>query len=262
MTAVAQATDVPAAVDRAEAYRFFAITLRYPHLGELRAYLAAAQEGGKPLGEWAATLSALVDEELATEHNRLFAQGVAVNPHESGYALTDKGVLLGQLAALYECVGVRTGGTEYVTADHIGVELEFVALLCLKEAICLEDPSPEGAEALETVRAMRRIFLQEHLGRFAPLFAERLRSGSRHPFFQSLAAHLLGWLEAEGRVEGASPDSRYRQRLPVLDNAEDAETMSCPWAADDEAQPAPSIAPMDLGDFNVAETDIQLPPPR
>lgn len=262
MTSTSRATDVHSALDRAEAYRFFASMLRYPVPEELRADLAAAKESSRLLRGWADSVSAHINEELAAEHNRLFAQGVAVSPHESSYALIDKGVLLGQLAALYECLGVRTGGTEYATADHAGVELEFMALLCLKEALYLEEESAEAAEALATVRAVRHTFLQDHLGRFVPLFATRLRSGSRHPFFRELASQLMEWMAAEARTEGIVPDGISHHKLPVLESAEDTNAMSCPWASGDGLQPDPSITPIELRNSHVVEDAAHLPANR
>jgi TorA maturation chaperone TorD len=121
----------------AEGYRLLAAAFRYPEVEELREILTEvlepAQESAEEIRQLAAPLLEQLDDELAAEYNRLFAQSVAVSPHERAYTGGDLGPGLGQLAALYEAFGLRSGGTEGEVPDHIGAELEFAAFLCLKE---------------------------------------------------------------------------------------------------------------------------------
>jgi TorA maturation chaperone TorD len=224
------------ALERAESYRFMATMLRYPEGDLLHAALAESQEEGERLHAWSRALLPCVDESLTAEHNRLFSQSVAVSPHQSSYALIDKGVLLGQLAALYGCFGVRTGGSEHETADHIGVELEFLAFLCLKEALYTAEDSEDAMVALRTVCEVRKTLLQEHLGGFAALFAQRLTERSRHSFYLTLASLMTPWLQGELAHEGIATDKQSVHRLPVLTDVqqdESTEEMTCPWAKEE-----------------------------
>lgn len=223
------------ALERADSYRFLATMLRHPEGDLLQSALTLPQEeGGERLRKWAHALLLSVDDTLAAEHNRLFSQNVAVSPNQSSYALIDKGVLLGQLAALYGCFGIRTGGSEHELADHIGAELEFLAFLCVKEALYASEPSQDAAVALHTVCEVRKTFLREHLGSFVPLFAQRLTERSQHPFYRTLATLLTPWIQRELAREGIVLDRPSAHKLPVLtEDQEEESAMSCPWATEE-----------------------------
>ena len=224
---------------RAEGYRLLAAAFRYPQTEELREALLEEQESAKELSQIASTLLPLVDDDLCAEYNRLFAQAVAVSPHERGYTGGDLGPGLGQLAALYEAFGLRCGGVEGEVPDHIGAELEFAAFLCLKEALHTEESSAEAAEAVTIVRAARQTFMQDHLGRWVCAFADRLRERSFHPYFVSLAGLLTEWVKADF-VEQCWQMPTMGRHLPVIgpdlssEETDDSEPMTCPSASHEE----------------------------
>lgn len=186
----------------AEDYHLLALGLRYPDLAVLRSQwptLGEIREERGSLRELAA-LGLFLDEELAGEHNRLFATRVAVSPYETAWVPLDKGARLGQLAALYEAFGVRAGGAEHETPDHIGAQLEFFALLCLKEILAEEDQQREDC------RRGRRILMEEHLGRWAPAFGRALARESLHPFYRGIGERIVTVLEADLRELGVMAD--------------------------------------------------------
>jgi len=235
---------------RAEGYRLLAFAFRYPEETELRELLAEESAEGEessavPMGEAttpgriAAILLPLVDGELAAEYNRLFAQSVAVSPHERAYTGGDLGPGLGQLAALYEAFGLRSGGSEGEVPDHVGAELEFAAFLSLKEALHSEESTADAAEAVAIVRAVRKTFMQEHLGRWVMAFSDRLQDLSHHPYYVQLARLLKEWVQADF-VEQDWELPRGGRHLPVIgpdlspEVGDDSEHMTCPSAPREE----------------------------
>lgn len=215
--------------ERAAGYMLLAWGLGYPEEGVMRELFGDDDlVRGAPERELAAALRRHVDGDLPGEYNRLFAQGVAVSPYERSYlgVRGDLGAGLGQLAALYQAFGVRAGGAEGEIADHIGVELEFAALLCIKEEMHLDDPGG-GADI---ARAARRTFMQEHLGRWCGPFAERLAAQARHPYYKALAGLLGAFVAEDLAAQGwraEAPAGPGGVHLPVLP---DEEAMSCPQA--------------------------------
>ena len=101
-------------------------------------------------------------------------------------------------------------------ADHLGLELEFMAALCRLEAE-LEDAGDPAA--LERCLDLQRTFLEEHLSRWAPACCENVVRHARYGFYKAIA-HLtreflgseearLGIREAQGaRPCESGPPSR------------------------------------------------------
>ncbi|GDX79312.1 chaperone TorD [Deltaproteobacteria bacterium] len=208
---------------RAEGYRVLARCFGEAPAEELREDLLAATEAPE-LTELAA-LVPLVNDELPEDRVALFGRGVLVSPYENGWIRAVPGVHLGQLATLYELFGARVSGGERV--DHLSTELEFAALLSLKEAILDHSGDSEGAAR---VRAGRKVLMEEHLGRWAPRFCEGLKRATDLTFWHMAAEALDRFLELDfvdhGWVPGVAQDP-----LP----GEGADPLTCPHAC--EAEP-------------------------
>jgi putative dimethyl sulfoxide reductase chaperone len=199
---------------RAEGYRLLGMAFAHPDLAALREELASAPP---ELDAIAGCLRPHLDDRLAGEHNRLFSQTTPVSPNEGHYFASDKGVLMGQLAKLYELFGARIGGEERESPDHVGVEIEFAALLSLKEALALD--AGEDAQ-LEIARAARRVFMEEHLGRWTDELGARLVTAARHPFYAALGQALAAWVDADVRASEfsvAQKANTTRRALPVVE---------------------------------------------
>ncbi len=78
---------------------------------------------------------------------------------------------LADLGAMYGTFGLRVGRAAHEREDHVAVETEFLAFLCLKRAVAAER-GPAGAADL--CRDAERIFVAEHLGSFLPALAARV----------------------------------------------------------------------------------------
>lgn len=95
---------------------------------------------------------------------------------------------MADVAGFYKAFGVEVSeGDERV--DHIAAELEFMNLLAVKEAIALQE---EGkGEHAQICRDASRVFLRDHLVRWAPRLGQGLAEAGGDPIY-SAAGRLLG----------------------------------------------------------------------
>jgi DMSO reductase family type II enzyme chaperone len=121
---------------------------------------------------------------LEEEYTFLFQRQTAASPYEGSYLVQSFFVqpqMLADVGAFYSAFGFQVAGD---LSDHLGAELEFMAVLCLKEAYAREQG---WAEQAETCAQARRRFLAEHIGRWLPVFVMRVKDNARLPFFAALA---------------------------------------------------------------------------
>jgi TorA maturation chaperone TorD len=146
---------------------------------------------------------------LATEYTRLFARNVLCPPYESSYgpqgAFT-RVLDLSELAGFYAAFGFKLAEDHKDLQDHLSLELEFLSVLCGKEAIALEEGWSARARLCHEAR---RKFLDEHLT-WLPFLAEKLLQHASLPFYPA----AIAWVEA---LLAADPD--YAQRTPVTSPA-------------------------------------------
>lgn len=206
---------------RAEAYRILAVLFGEMDVEVIAEEVANAASG--PLAEFFSPIVGTLEEDIAYEHTRLFAQGVAVSPCETSYGRMDKGSQLGQLSALYGLFGAKSGGAESEAPDHICVELEFASLLCVKEALAIENGEDENATI---ARRAQEVLLCEHLGAFAPRFVARLVGSTDLPYYQAAAEALARWITRDFEQNGWQPE-RWAAQLPMID-AEEFDRPVCP----------------------------------
>lgn len=158
-------------------------------------------------------------EELAAEHAALFVLPSGVIPHEAFYLGTEQrlgGRVTITVEQFYRRAGMPVLDRCIEMADHLGLELEFMAALCRLEAE-LEDAGDPAA--LERCLDLQRTFLEEHLSRWAPACCENVVRHARYGFYKAIA-HLtreflgseearLGIREAQGaRPCESGPPSR------------------------------------------------------
>ena len=138
-----------------------------------------------------------------------------VHPYESVYRregfssgrVRDCAVLTEQtreVATIYRELGLapREGFTEL--PDHLGVELELMAVLCRKTAQSLEEGNRHDA-----ARAVsrQRFFLSHHLIEWVPQCLDKVQENGRTPFYSCLADLLRAFLETEGNLICFMPES-------------------------------------------------------
>jgi len=117
-------------------------------------------------------------------------------PYESFYTRDDQMVESGgdnPVIELYNRLDFRVelDAARVVSADHIGVELEFMYMLCMAQKRALEADDKEGVcELMEVQRA----FLKEHLLEWAPMFLINAKKESRTPLYHDGSELTLEFL--------------------------------------------------------------------
>lgn len=192
------------AQNRALTYRLFAALL----LNEVTSEFLQAAAKNPPiqtgeLGSYFASLSPESVEQARQDAASEFAAlllGMSANPvvaYESVY--TSPVALMMQDArdevrALYKANGVAVSEDKHLPDDHISFELEFMAILCEREAQLLEEGN---ATALGTCRATQELFLKKHLAKWAFTFCNDLAAKAKQGLYFGLAKALGQFLEFE-----------------------------------------------------------------
>lgn len=120
------------------------------------------------------------DENASAEYVRLFEMGAAP-PCETAYTCAEnmehRTYELADIAGFYRAFNVKqsTG-----TPDHIKAELEFMALIMVKELLAHENSNTEAAEIC---RDARRKFYREHLSRWVGEWVKKVRENARKPLY-------------------------------------------------------------------------------
>ena len=136
----------------------------------------------------------LINEYYNVDFTNLFLMHLV--PYESFYTRDDQMIESGgdnPVLELYNELDFRVelDKARVVSADHIGVELEFMYMLCtaLQKALTADDK--EGVcELLQVQRA----FLKEHLLEWTPLFLINAKRESRTPLYHDGAELTLEFL--------------------------------------------------------------------
>jgi len=126
---------------------------------------------------------ALIEEHYNVDFTNLFLMHLV--PYESFYTRDDQMIESGgdnPVLELYNELDFRVelDVARVVSADHIGVELEFMYMLCTALQKALEADDKDGiCELLQVQRA----FLKEHLLEWTPLFLINAKRESRTPLY-------------------------------------------------------------------------------
>lgn len=128
-------------------------------------------------------------EHLLIDYTRLFLgpTHTLARPYGSVW-LEGENVVMGEstmaVQALYREGGFDIGAEFREPPDHIASELEFLYLLMFRENEAQREGKPD---ALEATTALRKRFLDEHLGRWAGPFLAAVKAGAETDFYRQLA---------------------------------------------------------------------------
>lgn len=207
------------AEDRSRGYWLLSsLWLTRPDPGFIDSLRARLDVAAKSVEDASPSFSALASatrlaeaDPLAVEYTRLFgglARDYGPPPpfesvHRGSQPMGD--VTLGVLRA-YRQAGFGEIRPEAGPQDHIGVELEFLSLLCHDEAEAWK--AGDTATALSRVK-IERDFLDQHLLCWAPKYCEHVARESRAPFYAALAR-----LTAEVLTESRALLAEIREAAP------------------------------------------------
>ena len=136
---------------------------------------------------------------LMASYRALFGHAARgpIPPYETEYgneALFQQPQEMADLMGFYRAFGLTVRVEGHERCDHISCECEFLSFLALKEAYAFEHRDPD---MLESSRKATRLFLRDHLGRFLPAFAGKLRREDRAGFYGMLVQLCLAFIELE-----------------------------------------------------------------
>lgn len=125
----------------------------------------------------------LINQYYNVDFTNLFLMHLV--PYESFYTRDDQMIESGgdnPVIELYNELDFRVelDKARVVSADHIGVELEFMYMLCTAQKKALEADDKDGVCELLQVQ---RGFLKEHLLEWAPMFLINAKRESRTPLY-------------------------------------------------------------------------------
>jgi DMSO reductase family type II enzyme chaperone len=200
---------------RALLYRVLSECFSYPSehgwetfkVFRVESLLAAAKSLSEGWGVQWRKLMALALEtdrtQMAVEYNRLFApqQSLRCPPYETVYTCVVSSAVrhsqeLADISGFYRAFGVGVSDHAADRPDHLALELEFLSLLCQKEAHALAREQTENAQICCEAQTK---FLSDHLGCWAELFAKSLVTETRMEFYSVLAELLDEFIGFEKR---------------------------------------------------------------
>jgi TorA maturation chaperone TorD len=230
------------ALARADLYRELAAGLRDPDGPQAAAVdpdvvVEAAEALGLSLSatEGSAIRGAADPAVRARQHRELFGHVVAQGcpPYETEYGrrhVFGQAQELADIAAFYNAFGLATAaGGERV--DHVATELEFLAVLGLKEALAL---AREEADPAERARSAAAGFLRDHAGRWIPALAALIEQRAPEGAYAALTGLAAALVEGHGRELGVEPEALGPGDLrPILEEP-DGFAFECGVDADDD----------------------------
>lgn len=149
------------------------------------------------------------------EMRRVFGYNLSPDcpPYETQYGKSEifrQSQQLADLAGYYRAFGVDMAEGNR-RPDSLAVELEFTALLCVKEARALACGEQGSAVICRSARAR---FLREHLGRWTPGFFTAVRLKAEGSYYASLTRTLVEFIALDARALGV--DAAGPATLPVI----------------------------------------------
>ena len=197
---------------RERSYRLLSQSFLYPDDSVVHAACTLASdiaEDGAILGEMAysSQLSRLrslwceMEEpeltRLQPRYVSLFATAsgrVPCPPYESTYisgGAQSDGMILAAIERDYATAGLSGSGERKQSPDHISMEMEFLAILCGREAQAWEtDHSPQGLRHLEKERA----FIDAHLGLWLHVFVRAVQGADEQGVYADVATATLSFV--------------------------------------------------------------------
>jgi TorA maturation chaperone TorD len=233
---------VATTLGRAGVYRLIGGAFAYPtkerlaELARAAATIAATTPAG-PVRDAVATFAAAAFEAdadaVGTEYVFLFDRQLRCAPYEGAWGdapqMAGKSAALADVAGFYRAFGLEPSGAQADTEDHLVPELEFMSAVALKEAWAVSEGALERAEI---THGAQRAFVTDHLGRWAPAFAEELAGATPLAYYRAAATLLAEWMRADMTTLDVTPDAQHARRAA---DTMQSEAFSCPMAPDEGA---------------------------
>lgn len=147
-------------------------------------------------------------EKLQAEYLRIFGLTISKEcpPYETEYDAMHihlRAQELADIAGFYKAFGVEVSDKIKERLDNISTQLEFMYFLIYKEAYAQEHNTKAKTEIC---RKAQRKFLKDHLGRWSPIFLERLGKKAESGFYKELAQLTKYFLDLEAQFLKVKPE--------------------------------------------------------
>lgn len=203
------------ALARSEVYLFLARSFGYPG-APLDDYYQRAEKSAALL-EKDISLQGLDlpgKEAVESQYVQTFGHTISSDypPYETEYERSNlfiQSSSLGELASFYGAFGAQPVPGERL--DHLETEIEFMYFLTYREAYAWQSGNQEG---VSLCREGQRLFMEKHLGRWAPLFFQLLEKKGEG-FYARLARAGAQWLQVEREELGAHPVILGEEAIPL-----------------------------------------------
>jgi TorA maturation chaperone TorD len=145
--------------------------------------------------------------DLQDEHRRVFSNVISLDapPYETLFGnehVFQQSHTMGDIAGYYKAFGLELAEVVHERLDHLSVELEFLHFLAYKESYAL---CHDGEEKLQIVLEAEKKFVRDHVGRWAPLFADMASKKAQRGFFMLLCELCKAYLKFECAYLGVNP---------------------------------------------------------
>ncbi len=146
-------------------------------------------------------------DELINAYQSVFSHTISqvCPPCEMEYERTHVFQLTQQLADLsgfYKAFGAQIVERTGERVDHFAVQMEFMSWLTFKEAYFIQE---DRSEPRQIIVDGQRKFFKDHLGRWAPLFLQKVIKQQPPEFYRLVAEAALLFLEFERNLLGVVP---------------------------------------------------------
>ncbi|MCH7696055.1 MAG: molecular chaperone TorD family protein [Proteobacteria bacterium] len=124
--------------------------------------------------------------------------GIKVSPYETEHTKETpqhafcQSYEFADIAGFYKAHGLEVSENNPERVDHIATELEFMQVLASKEVMALNN---DEKEHISIVRDTQNKFIQDHLGRWAGAFKEKLCKVDQRGFYSNLGELLDKWVD-------------------------------------------------------------------
>lgn len=200
------------AIQRSQAYAFFTDVFLYPDESWLEDLPVVKDILGElDVDQVELEILPMTTEELQSAYRKTFGATGSLC-YETEYGLPHvymQSQEMADLSGFYRAFGFETGGSVRERPDHIAVELEFMHVMALKEAVAINNGHEEQAEIC---REAQKNFLKDHIGKWIDLLAKTLTKQGDGPYAKiGLAAAAL--INADAKRMGVESEPLLLKNL-------------------------------------------------
>ncbi len=130
--------------------------------------------------------------------------------HYAGGNLFQQSHDLSDVNGFYRAFGVDVPAASHERPDHVGIEMEFLGLLYVKEAHAISDGL---AAQRDVTRDAQRRFLTEHLAGFVPALHRRVVERGASSFYRAVLGLASALVEEDCVRLGIPPAERRRHNF-------------------------------------------------